>query len=241
MATIQQIMLGLGAAAGGGGGDPYWTNVKLLASFEGADESTTFVDLTGSGTLTGSGGAKIDTGHFPNGALLLDGTSSGSRVTSSKASSVGTGPFTWEAYIRPTAAQTGRIISAQDSAAPNAVLSFRVNADGSMTWLFRNAGGAGLSVVSSAAGLIAMDGSSEYHVAIDRDGSSSVRMYIAGSVVAGPTTVTTNPDNSRQFFIGAFDNTQERFAGNIRWARVTEGVARYGGAFTPPTIPFPTS
>ena len=211
----------------------------LLVSFEGADESTTFTDLSPSpGTLTGGGGAKIDTAIYPNGALLLNGTSSGSRVTSSKVAAVGTGAFTLESYIRPTLDQYGRIISAQDSGTPNALLQFRVNPGGSVTGWIRSSAGTGSTVITSSSGLVQMDGSAEYHVAFTRDGSGNMNLWLDGVSVASGTA-TTNPDASRPYYIGAFDNTQERFAGNIRWVRVTEGVCRYESSFTPPSIPYP--
>jgi hypothetical protein len=223
--------------------DPYWASVKLLASFEGADESTTFVDLASSaGTLTGGGGAKIDTATYINGALLLNGTSSGSRVSSSKASAVGTGAFTWEAFIRPSSAVVGRVISANLASTPAAMLVLRVDADGALRYMIRNSASGGYVTEFSSAGLIDQDGSTEYHVCLERDSSGFISLYINGARVVGPTYCVTNPDNSRAFFIGALDNTQERFAGNIRWVRVTEGVARYGGApFSVPSIPYPLS
>lgn len=219
--------------------DPYWANVKMLASFEGANGSTTFTDLTGSGTLTGSGGAAIDTTYNANGDLKLLGGSS-SRVTSSKISTVGAGQFTWEAYVRPTSAVTGRIISAQNSLSPNAVIAYRTNSNGSITALMRNSSGSGLIVLTSASGLVDMTGTTEHHIAFTRDASNNVTLWLDGVNVATAVSAT-NPDASRVFYFGAFDNTQELFAGHIRWGRVTEGVCRYTATFTPPAIPYPTS
>jgi hypothetical protein len=229
----------------GGGGppptDPYFSSVILLASFEGADESTTFTDYSGSpGTLTGGGGAKIDTARYGGGSLLLNGSSSGSRVSFSKNCNIGTGQFTLEAYIRGTAAQTGRIFSAQNSSTPNAVAALRVDAAGSLTSLLRNSAGTGLQVLTSATGLVATNDTTEHHVAWTRDASNLVTIWLDGVSVASGTSAT-NPNASRPYYLGALDNTQERFAGSSRWERITEGVCRYAATFTPPSMPFPTS
>jgi hypothetical protein len=222
---------------GGAPTDPDFASVILLAPFE----SPSFVDLSPSpGTLTGGGGASIDTTRYAAGALLLNGTSSGSRVSFNKNCQVGTGQFTLEAYVRPTAAQTGRVFSAQDTNFPNAVLALRVDSGGSITSILRNSGGTGTQVLTSSTGLVAMNDTTLHHIAMTRDGSNSVNIWHNGTSVASGSS-STDPNAGRAYFIGAQDNTQERFAGIIRWARITEGVCRYTGTFTPPSMPYPTS
>lgn len=219
--------------------DPFYSSLVLLVPFEGADESTTYTDYSGTpDTLTGSGGAKIDTARHANGALLLNGTSSGSRVTTTAKCGVGTGAFTMEAYVRPTAAQTGRILSAQNASLPNAVAALRTDSTGSITALLRNSSGGGLMVMTSSTGIVAMNDTQEYHIAWTRDGSGNNTIWLDGVSVATASS-STNPNASRDYWIGALNDTQERFAGTIRWLRVSEGVCRYTGTFTPPGIPYP--
>lgn len=221
--------------------DPFYSSLVLLVPFEGADESTTYTDFSATpDVLTGGGGAKIDTARHVDGALLLNGTSSGSRVTTTANCGVGTGAFTMEAYVRPTAAQTGRIFSAQSSGSPNAVAALRTDSAGSITALLRDSSGAGLMVMTSTTGIVAMNDTQEYHIAWTRDGSGNNTIWLDGASVATASS-STNPNATRLYFIGALDDTQERFAGTIRWARVSEGVCRYTSTFTPPSIPFPLS
>lgn len=219
--------------------DPFWANTVLLIPFEGANNSTSASDLSPTGTTVTLGGtAKISTAVFGNGALLLDGTNACAASTPMNAS-VGTSPFTLEAFIRPTSATTGRIISGQDSNTPAALIWLRVNSDGSLTAALRTVSNTGLLLISSSAGTVATDGSTEYHVAFTRDGSNDCRIWCAGTQVASGTS-STNPDASRPWVIGKFDNTQELFVGNIRWTRVTQ-ACRYTASFTPPSLPLPTS
>jgi hypothetical protein len=217
--------------------DPFFANVVLLLPME----SPEIVDRSNSpAIITGSGGAAIDTTRYPSGALLLNGTTTGSRKSTNRNCAIGTGPFTFEAYVRPTAAQLGRIINTQDSSAPNAVVAYRVNADGGLTSIIRAADGSGVQVLTTAGGFIAMDDTTLHHVALTRDSSDNVTLWIDG--VARATGVSaTNVNGGLPYRIGAFDDTQELYAGIIRWVRVTESVCRYTGTFTPPSIPFPLS
>ena len=78
-----------------------------------------------------------------------------------------------------------------------------------------------------------------YHIAVDFDGTT-YRIYIDGVVKASSTTTFTFHDSTAVCMIGddAGDIGQD-FDGWIDNVRITKGAARYAGAFTPPTAPFP--
>jgi hypothetical protein len=48
-------------------------------------------------------------------------------------------------------------------------------------------------------------------------------------------------DSTRTLSIGNDGNLTRGFIGQIDEVRITKGVARYAGAFTPPTAAFPNS
>jgi hypothetical protein len=84
-----------------------------------------------------------------------------------------------------------------------------------------------------------------YHVAVDRDSSNDVRLYLDGVVLVsanfgtGPAfhTSTANFQIGRRVS-GSGDVDHDGYFDEVR---ITKGTARYGGAFTPPTAPFPNS
>jgi hypothetical protein len=89
---------------GGGGGssmvvEPYWSKTPLLLNFNGSNGSTTFTNSAGNYANV-VGGAKIDTSQFKFGgaSVLFDGNND--YLTDSISSSIGTGDFTIEFWVR---------------------------------------------------------------------------------------------------------------------------------------------
>jgi hypothetical protein len=81
------------------------------------------------------------------------------------------------------------------------------------------------------------------HIAADRDASNVLRIYQDGAVVASQTVTDTFYNSTSVLEVG--DNSgptaSVRFPGRMDEIRITKGVARYAGAFTPPTAAFPNS
>lgn len=224
---------------GGGGGDPSFSSVKLLLPFDGANGATTTTDLSSSpATVSMLSGASLSTTRFKYGtaSALFDGVNDS--VTTNRATTIGAGAFTLEAHVRPTGAQTGRIISSQSSVTPNAVIAFRVDSTGAITALMRNVDSSGLLVLTSATGLVAMNDTAWYHVAVTRGAANRIDIWLDGVSVANGTSAVVASSNS--YVAGSFDSNQEFFKGYIDNVRVTE-VCRYTGTFTPPTAAYPTS
>lgn len=232
-----------GAGGGGGGGatDPDFASVKLLLHFNGTNGSTTVIDSSGSpATCTARNGAALSTAtpKYGSAALTLDGANDD--VDTNRAQNVGAGAFTLEAWVNPSAAQTGRIISAQSSVLTNAVITLRVNDTGALTFILRDLAGGGTVVLTTATGLVTMDGSTWAHVAATRGAADRIDIWLNGVSVAN-TTSATSPSASAPYNIGSQYGLAEFFAGKLDDVRVTEGVCRYTAAFTPPTAEFPNS
>ena len=81
--------------------------------------------------------------------------------------------------------------------------------------------------------------SSYHHCAIVRDGSSNVKLYVDGALVASGTDTTNYTTTSGTWYIGTNDTS----AGNnllsaaLSNLRVVKGTAVYTAAFTPPSAP----
>lgn len=91
--------------------DPYWSYTTCMFNFEGADNSTSMIDLTGRATWTAQGGAKLSTSSplIGTSSLYLDEPTASCVVTSTglDLASVSTGPQTYEFVIKCKSLPTG--------------------------------------------------------------------------------------------------------------------------------------
>ena len=72
-----------------------------------------------------------------------------------------------------------------------------------------------------------------YHIAVTRQ-SGSVRLFVNG-VQAGSTVSVTGAVDAQNLVVGGYYNTNYLYHGYLDDFRITRGVARYTGNFTPPT------
>ena len=222
------------------GGDPHFANVVLLALNEsGADGSTSFDDASSSGhTITPSGGAQWDTAQFPTGLMssgLLDGTGDYWTVNGHSDFNFGTGDFTVEFFLR-----TGRS-ARQDLFTGNLPNG---NVDNAYTIISGLSSADELQLYEKFTlrinGTYALDDSAWHHIALSRDGNS-VRLFADGTQVGSTyTTGFSYGNDTNQLGIG-FLTDGNAVNGHMASVRLTKGVARYAGAFTPPSLPLPTS
>jgi hypothetical protein len=211
--------------SGVAGGDPYFSFVKGLLHFEGADASTTYTDVTGK-TWTGAGNAQIDTAQFKYGAssLLLDGTGDYVDGPSSADWTFGTGDFVVEAWVRRGGTGTNDFIFGWGT------WGVYFGANNLFTWN-------GASNVHSF-----NTGSSSVgvwrHGALSRRGTD-LRLYLDFSRVANSTDSTNHSTTS--FRIGDTVSGIGPFIGHIDEVRITKGSNRgyTGPSLTAITGPFP--
>jgi hypothetical protein len=87
----------------------------------------------------------------------------------------------------------------------------------------------------------ALSGSQWYFITVVREGTGSnqTKIYIDG-VNDGTGTVNTNFNQTSIAYVGANRTGGDALNGYIDELRITNGVARYTGNFTPPTAAFPT-
>ena len=225
--------------------DPLFANVGLLLDFD-VPAGTTPPDHSNSAhTVTFSGNAAIvaTPTKFGAGALLC-GTVTGGNNRASVAGTLtdfqfGAGQFTVEGWVRFTSVATTSkqgLLSQLNSRTSNFGWSFhRAQTTGNLTFEWSTSGTAAAGTVSGAWSPVV---NTWYHVAADRDASNVLRVYVDGVVIASATVAATFFSSTSSLTLGCEASTTTNLAGHLDDVRITKGVARYGGAFAPPTTPF---
>ena len=220
-------------------GDVNYASVSLLLHCDGTNGSTTFTDNSPTPkTVTANGVAQISTAQSKWGGASAIFSSGGSLTLASDAAfGFGTGDLTIEAWVY----LTGNAV-----AGGNTICDFRASAAAS-PWVFNIVNtGAGNKIgtylstspdVSSGTNYVSLN--TQTHVAITR-ASGVWRVFIAG-VEVGTATNAGNLGSSNALTIGNVvggTGTTANLPGHLDDLRITKGVARYTGNFTPPAAAF---
>lgn len=221
--------------------DPFFASVVLLAVNDNKSNGTTsFADQSNSAhVLTANGNAQYSTGRAPTGmtsSYLGDGTGDFLGTPDSTDFALGTGDFTLEAEVYwNTAVGFRTILSKRASSAPAQWIFLGSNGT-AIQWFASS--GSGSFDIANAKSIGTLSPGQWYHVALTRQGTSFTP-WLNG--VAGTGTVTSSASigvDTNDLRIGA-DSNALSLDGNIANVRITKGVARYTGTFTPPTLPLP--
>ncbi len=228
-------------AAAGAATDPFFSSVSLLAHFDGTNGATTWTDSSSfAHTFTARGGSTaLSTAQIKFGTASLLPGGSGTQATGVLTSAdlvMGSAVFTCECWIFPvTLPNSQKLIFGQWNDTGTTTNWF-IGTDGTTSTklgLWVN----GSQVRASAAGAIATG--AWQHIAYVRTGGTGT-MYVSGaSVFSGADS--NNYSAAIKFTIGGASSGVVYFTGHIDEFRLTKGVARYTGPFTPPTAPFPNS
>lgn len=233
-------------SGGGGGVDPYFSNVVLLLNMGGADGSTTFTDSAPSPhTMTANGNAQIDTSLGFN-AGMFDGDGDYLSTPYSADHNLTSGDWTIEGYGRFTGlsgADMHLICKDGVSGSSFPQYSVTVNSGGKLSAAVGSGGG--VSYSQSVTGTSTISSATNFHWAFCKQGST-LRLYLYGSQEASATQSGTMTNNASKGVLIGYQEGQPvtRFWPGWIWAvRMTKGVCRYpnGTTFTPPSAPFPTS
>ena len=217
-------------------GDPYWANVSLLLALDGANGSTSFPDSSPNALAVAAfGNAQISTAQsrFGGASLFVDGSGDYLLTPGHAVMTFGTGNFTVEGWARRTG--SGSFIIFDSRSAGQVTDGFVV--------YFRTTTGTKLAF-GTGNPFVATEGTTEvaadtwYHVAIERfDGV--VRCYLNGALELTVAN-SANLSNTAMRFGASVDGSASA-AGYIDMVRVTKGIVRYAGPFTPPAAAFPNS
>lgn len=217
--------------------DPFIANVVSLLHFNGTNGSTTFTDQKGK-TWTATGNAQISTSGSEMGgaSLLLDGTGDYIETPDAADWDFGSGQFCIELLARFAAAQTNAAFISQWNSATG-TSGWALYISGGTLRMRLQSGSTNYDVNYAFTPTIGQ----RYHIAVSRDASNVVRLFLDGTLVASAAyAVAVNNDSANvrigalQGFAGTFD-----LNGRIDEVRVTKGAARYTANFTPPTTAFP--
>lgn len=222
-------------AGGAGGGDPHWSNVVSLLHFEGADGSTAFTDQKGR-VWTPTGNAQIDTAQFKYGAssVVFDGAGDTITTPSTADIQLASSDFTIEGWVRTGSTSGNSVVIAKHTGSTGewiiyrsgTTLQFYASSNNAASWDI--AGGIAIGTIGAGAW---------HHVAVTRAGSD-FRTFLNGVPGATATSALQIAANSSALRIGGNVAT-DFFEGWIDDFRLTKGVARYTGAFSPPGAQFP--
>jgi hypothetical protein len=225
-----------------GASDPYWSSVVLLVANDNkANGTTSFADQSASGhAMTANGNAQYSTARAPTGmtsSYLGDGTGDFLSTPDHTDFALGTGDFTLEIMgYWNTSSGFRTLFSKRVSSAPAQWIFLGSN--GTAIQWYASSGGGSFDI-ASAKSVGTLTNGTWYHIALTRQGTSFTP-WLNGT--AGSGTVTSSASigvDTNDLRIGA-DSNALSLDGNFTCARITKGVARYTGAFTPPTLPMPT-
>ena len=212
--------------------DFYFSFVTFLCNFTGVNGSTTFIDVTGK-TITAYGNAQIGTSGGQHG--LFDGNSDYLIVPDNDDWTM-SGEFTVEISVSLNQADNQAFLGQWDSLdawylyVVSGQLFMRMKSNSGVT---TDLGYAWTPTLGQ-----------KYHIAVDRDASNKLRLYIDGVMVASMTYAATMNASLQPLVIGAIGqyNTFPTFDlnGKVHGIRLTNTVSRFATdtTFTVPSLPF---
>ena len=182
------------------------------------------------------GNARISTTQsiYGGSSMFFDGTGDYLSIPTNTSMNFGTGDFTIELWIYPTALTTNRVI----------VQRWASGNTGAWQLYWRSTGTSIAFLVGSSTVLLQDPNASNIplntwtHVAVTRSGTTN-RLFVNGIIVATATN-STSLTNALPIAVGRQITTSTNdYAGYIDDLRITTGYARYTANFTPPTSGFP--
>lgn len=234
-------------ALSGNGKDPYLASVTFLSSFD----SLPFTELRSHAITNYSVALNTSTKEFGAGSAGLTGAgylvatqASGSYDWFPSAANNNSTAYTMEAWVYATdwstweytAAPYGttmhipRMASSSDGGTTN-YWSFGPVAGGKVAFYYFN----GSVAVTPITTTNTLTTGAWNHIAFVRSGTS-MSIYVNG-VLGASATMTGSPTSPYNMVIGRLGSGN--LVGNIDEMRITQGIARYTGNFTPPTGAFP--
>lgn len=235
---LSQIAVPVGTTTG----DVYYPQTSLLMHFNGTNGSTTMTDNSKNNVaFTVNGNSQISTAQskFGGASLYLDGT--GDYLSSPSVSdfAFGTGDFTIECWFYSSNVGSKGLFQTSD-----AIGGLKTSyTSGIILIQGANNVGAGLSggLCAGVAGTFlgsttaVITTNTWYHIALVRNSGTST-IYLNGTSIGSATT--TGNCSGTYLAIGGYYDTSYLYQGYIDELRITKGLARYTGAFTPPTTQF---
>lgn len=221
----------------GSSNDPFFANVVLLVSFDGADGQQVFVDESSTPhSLVTNGNFQSDVGVIkPLFAQsgLADGSGDTITIDGTANLNLDSDDFTLEIHANRSGSAINRGIIGRQGFGNGSHFGLRLNSSGIPTFT----GGSTPAAVSATTALAL---STWYHLAAFRI-SGTTYIAVNGVVEGSTATAWTATGTTQDGLIGGLDGFSP-WLGNLEEARLTVGISRYPATgFTPPALPFPRS
>lgn len=222
--------------------DPDFSSVSLLLHGDGANNSTTITDSSASPkTMTVAGSAKISTTQSKFGGSSIAILANGDYITTPYTTAAfrwWDQPFTIEAWV-----YVNTFTGIDDNFKPTMVgnctatsfinyWSFGPDRNARLNFSYYN----GTTTVFVITGNNDIPATTWTHIAMVNL-NSKIYLYVNGVRKQVATYTTTQDSESYPLTVGASNNVS--FKGYIDELRITKGLTRYPGNFSPPTTAFP--
>jgi hypothetical protein len=226
--------------------DPHYQYVLALFHFDGS-----FADSSLYSNQMGAYGHAHTTSSIAKfgGSLALDGTGDGliaigNAFVSVPFSATNTTPYTIECFAYFDAVNRTQCLVAMDSGLGGKYFSLQQFGDDELVYQW----GTGIVYTASLGTTGANIAAGQwYHVAVDKDSTGTIRIYVGGVMFAKDTpansVIATTGMGGAPLSIGMTGLQLNSFDGYIDEVRITKDVSRYGSvygdsSFTPPTSAF---
>jgi hypothetical protein len=223
--------------------DPFFKYVSLAVRGNGANAATnnTFVESSNSVQMTKNGNATQGSfSPFLDAySVYYDGTSY-TQVAQNAAFQFGTGEFTIEYWVNvPKDVNIQAYWTAMTSVggvgySQNGIAIYLMDSPTGCVAVDMGTAGGGLRLTDT----IDIRGTGWRHIAVTRDASNVVRLFLDGQIrQSGTSTLNINGTGAYGVVIGISDSGQNNyFKGNIADYRVVKGSAVYTSNFNPPLV-----
>lgn len=206
--------------------DPYYSQVSLLLPMEGANNSTTFADVSPTPkTITRYGDAKILTAEskWGNGSGYFDGSGDYLTVPNGAGFNLAEATaWTVEFWLRP-----------RDARIYAAIVSKRIGDVPTSYHFYINNGVVRFFNGSSAYAGSTLPVNQWTHAAWVFD-AGNLKCFANGSAVGNWNSVTLSEVNTVIEIGRHYSSLEEAYYGDLQDLRITKGIARYTSDFTPP-------
>ncbi|WP_104565853.1 LamG domain-containing protein [Ralstonia mannitolilytica] len=224
--------------------DPYVTSVLHM---DGANGSTT-IDDQGGAIWTANGNASISTAQskFGGASCFFDGSGDYLSSPSSASFDLLGGDFTIEAWVYAVALNSGgsRVFSTGGGAvayAPNGIHILAQVRDGVARLELATGGGSTNVALASTAAVPTGAWAFLTYCYSNGVGYVGVNGVVTSGAMSGAGRPASTPTATIATIHGEGGAAPNGWNGYIDEVRITKGLARYTGNFTPPTAPFPNN
>jgi hypothetical protein len=213
------------------GGDPNWADVSALLPMQGANNGTTFTDVSNNAlTVTALGNAKTTTADFKwgNSCAIFDGSGDYLTIAASSVMDFGTGNYTLEMWVNWTSVSGTQTLLDIGNGTTQLYIT------GGNTVYFFDSG----AFVINAVSMTQLNAGTWYYLAVVRSGNTRT-IYVNGVSVASASRSGSAGSSAVTTKVGVRFDTALGYNGKMQDLRITKGVAR--DVTTIPTAAFPTS